>query len=160
MHINATVLNEHQPVLMPMLDLKPQTMQVPISWQHFDLQTLCDKFQFETGKGIDLATHELAQVNENGTEDFVFSRPGAYRIMLKRIMQAGGVAGGILHLRIQKRITENQQAEGREGQDSEHIGTRLRIVEDTNGYSDRRLEEVVLESERIKIEKELLTPLG
>lgn len=159
MHIDATVLDEDQPVLMPMLDLKPQTMQVPISWQHFDLQTLCDRFQFETGKGIDLAIHELAQVNENGTEDFVFNRPGAYRIMLKRTMQAGGVEGGILHLRIQKRITKNQQAEGREDQDSEHIGTRLRIVEDMNGYSDRRLEEVIIESERIKIEKELLTSL-
>lgn len=54
-HIDATLLDEQQLVLIPMFDLKPQTSQVPISWHQFDLQTLRHQFQAETGKSIDLA---------------------------------------------------------------------------------------------------------
>jgi len=159
-HIDATLLDEQQLVLIPMFDLKPQTSQIPIAWHQFDLQKLCHQFQVETGKSIDLAVYEFAQICEDDRTEFMFSKSGAYRIMLERIMQTGGLEDSILRLRIQKRIAGHQQSRDRDDHDTRHARSHSRIPSDGSSYSSEHSEGVAPGSKGIKIKEELLTPPG
>ncbi|KAK5950495.1 hypothetical protein OHC33_008438 [Knufia fluminis] len=92
-------------VWLPMIDLKPVLRGQPCHWEDFELHELYNQFSQETGLKVDPTKHEFVYLSR-GTK-FVFYKPGAYKVMLKRFSQAASGQHNVLRLLIQPRSSYN-----------------------------------------------------
>jgi len=151
-HIDATDLGERNPVLIPMADLKPQIQKVHISWNQFNLVDLCSRFTAETGKEIDMSEHEFCY----NVGELVFSRPGAYKIMLKRFAEGRNPNDNILHLRVRKQTPVEQERQGVKDSLVERHRSRPRVKIEDNDEINDSIEGTfpLTERDKIKMEKQ------
>ncbi|KAK5080408.1 hypothetical protein LTR05_008657 [Lithohypha guttulata] len=101
LELDATQIGD-EIVLMPMIDLMPEEKEFS-NWYDFDIETLMQRFQKETGITIDTRANVFVVVNEDGDKSMTFRRNGGYQIALKRFAAEYADKTNVLRLQVEPR---------------------------------------------------------